>query len=154
MNTYTGKYDGKGKNIAIVISKFNSFITENLLEGAKDGLIRNGVAEENISVYWVPGAFEIPLLLSRIVEKNEKFDGIITLGAVIRGETPHFNYIASETTKGIAQIALRSTIPITFGILTTDTVDQAIDRAGAKSGNKGFDAALSLLELISLYNNL
>ncbi|MCD6578093.1 6,7-dimethyl-8-ribityllumazine synthase [bacterium] len=154
MRIIEGKFKGEGKKIAIIISKFNNIITEKLLNGAIDGLIRNGVSKENISVYWVPGAFEIPLLLSKLTRNNKNYDGIITLGAVIRGETPHFNYIASETTKGIAQIALHSDIPISFGVLTTDTVEQAIDRAGAKAGNKGFDAALSLLEMMDLYNNL
>ena len=154
MKIIEGKFKGEGKNIAIIISKFNNIVTDKLLNGAIDGLTRNGVSKENISVFWVPGAFEIPLLLSRIISVNKNFDGIITLGAVIRGETPHFNYIAAETTKGIAQIALKSSIPISFGVLTTDTVEQAIDRAGAKAGNKGFDAALSLLEMIDLYSAL
>ncbi len=153
MKTIEGKFKGEGKNIAIIISKFNNIITEKLLNGAVDGLTRNGVSKENITVYWVPGAFEIPLLLSKIAQKKN-FDGIISLGAIIRGETPHFNYIAAETTKGIAQVALKSEIPVSFGVLTTDTVEQAIDRAGAKSGNKGFDAALSLLEMIDIYNYL
>ncbi len=154
MKIFEGKFDGKGKSVAIVISKFNSAITEKLLGGALDALERHGIVKTDISVYWVPGAFEIPVFLSHLARSEKKIDGILTLGAVIRGETPHFDYIAAETTKGIASAAMKSSIPISYGVLTCDTLDQAMDRAGAKSGNKGFEAAMSLLEMMDLLKNI
>ena len=153
MKRIDGNYSGKGKSIGILQSKFNSFVTDKLLDGALDALARHGVNDDNITIIRVPGAFEIPLALNRVLESGS-FDGIITLGAVIRGETPHFEYVAAETTKGVAHLALKAKIPVSFGVLTTDTVEQAIDRAGAKAGNKGFDAAMSLLEMIDLFHKI
>ena len=153
MKRIDGNYSGKGRSIGILLSKFNSFVTDKLLDGALDALARHGVNDDNITIIRVPGAFEIPLALNRVIE-SDSFDGIITLGAVIRGETPHFEYVAAETTKGIAHLALKAKIPVSFGVLTTDTVEQAIDRAGAKAGNKGFDAAMSLLEMIDLFHKI
>ena len=134
---------------AIVASRFNEFIVSRLIEGAVDALIRHGASMESITLYRVPGAFELPLLCKKIAEKNTAH-GIIALGAVIRGSTPHFDYIASETTKGIAHVSLQYDTPISFGVLTTDTIEQAIERAGTKAGNKGAEAALTLLETINI----
>ena len=153
MKRIDGNYSGKGRSIGILLSKFNSFVTDKLLDGALDALARHGVNDDNITIIRVPGAFEIPLALNRAIE-SDSFDGIITLGAVIRGETPHFEYVAAETMKGVAHLALKAKIPVSFGVLTTDTVEQAIDRAGAKAGNKGFDAAMSLLEMIDLFHKI
>lgn len=149
MKYIEGSFSAKGKKIAIIVSRFNSFISDKLLEGALDAIIRNDGSKDNISVYKVPGAFEIPILLPKLIEKD--FDGILCLGAIIRGATPHFDFIAQETTKGIANIAQKAKMPISYGVLTTDTIDQAIERSGTKMGNKGFDAALALLEMISLF---
>ncbi|MGC8790250.1 MAG: 6,7-dimethyl-8-ribityllumazine synthase [Desulfurella sp.] len=149
MNYVEGLLSAKNKKIAIIVSRFNSFISDKLLEGAIDAILREGGSKDNLTIYKVPGAFEIPILLSKIVEKD--FDGILCLGAIIRGATPHFDFIAQETTKGIAQIAQKAKMPISYGVLTTDTIDQAIERAGTKMGNKGFDAAMSLLEMINLF---
>ncbi|AHF97543.1 MAG: 6,7-dimethyl-8-ribityllumazine synthase [Desulfurella sp.] len=149
MNYVEGLLSAKNKKIAIIVSRFNSFISDKLLEGAIDAILREGGSKDNLTIYKVPGAFEIPILLSKIVEKD--FDGILCLGAIIRGATPHFDFIAQETTKGIAQIAQKAKMPISYGVLTTDTIDQAIERAGTKMGNKGFDAALALLEMINLF---
>ncbi len=144
-----GKLDAKGINFAIVVGRFNSLITEKLLEGAVDCIVRNGGSKENITVVRVPGSFEIPLTAKKLA-KTGKFDAIICLGAVIRGATPHFEYVASEVTKGIAQVSLEMEIPVSYGILTTDTIEQAIERAGTKMGNKGFDAALSAIEMVNV----
>ena len=152
MNIYEGKLIGDNLKVAIILSRFNSFITERLLEGALDGLKRHGVKEKNIDLFRVPGAFEIPLIAKRIASLN--YDGVICLGAVIRGATPHFEYVANEVAKGIAQVSLEKELPVIFGILTTDTIEQAIERAGTKSGNKGFDAALSLIETVNLIKNI
>ena len=143
-----GKY-----RIALVISRFNSFVTERLLEGALDALQRHGVESDLCKVYRIPGAFEIPLVAKKLA-KSKNFDGIICLGAVIKGDTPHFDYVAAEVSKGIAQTSLETELPIAFGILTTNNVEQAIERAGTKSGNKGWDAAVSLLETIDLLHNI
>ncbi len=148
-----GKLVGRGKKVAIVASRFNDFITSRLMEGTLDALTRHGVADKDITIYRVPGAFEIPSVVKRLVASGNT-DGIIGLGAVIRGSTPHFDYIASEVSKGIAQVALDAKIPVIFGVLTTDTIEQAIERAGTKSGNKGFDAAMSLLEMMDLYSQI
>jgi 6,7-dimethyl-8-ribityllumazine synthase len=148
-----GKLVGRGKKIAIVASRFNDFITSRLMEGTLDALTRHGVADKDITIYRVPGAFEIPSVVKRLVASGNT-DGIIGLGAVIRGSTPHFDYIAAEVSKGIAQVALDAKIPVIFGVLTTDTIEQAIERAGTKSGNKGFDAAMSLLEMMDLYSQI
>lgn len=153
MAIYEGKLDGSGLKIAIVVSRFNGFITDKLLAGALDGLARHGVTEANIDVYRCPGAFEIPGVAGKIVEKK-KHDGVICLGAVIRGETPHFDYVAGESSKGVGALSLSSPIPVIYGILTTDSVDQAIDRAGGKSGNKGYDCAQAVIEMINLFRHV
>lgn len=148
-----GKIQAEGIRFGIVVSRFNSFISERLLEGALDALIRNGAKEDAIEIYRTPGSFEIPAVVRKLVERNT-YDAIICLGAVIRGATPHFNYISAEITKGIAQLSLQSSIPITFGVITADTIEQAIERAGTKAGNKGWDAALSAIEMANLYREL
>lgn len=145
-----GALKGEGFRVGIIASRFNSFIVERLIEGAIDSLVRHGVKSEDIEIIMSPGAFEIPAVLNRVVEKN-KYDGIICLGAVIRGDTPHFDYVAAEVSKGIATVSLKSKTPITFGVLTTDNIEQAIERAGTKAGNKGFEAGLALLEMMNLY---
>ena len=145
-----GKLTGKGRKISIIASRFNDFITARLMEGAMDALIRHGVVDKDITIYRVPGAFEIPPVAKRLAQ-SKKTDGVICLGAVIRGSTPHFDYVAAEASKGIAQVSLEAACPVVFGVLTTDTIEQAIERAGTKSGNKGFDAAVALLELMDLY---
>jgi 6,7-dimethyl-8-ribityllumazine synthase len=145
-----GKLLGVGKRVAIVASRFNEFITARLIEGALDALARHGVNPEDVAIYRVPGSFEIPPV-ARKVAGSGKFNGVICLGAVIRGGTPHFDYIAAEVTKGVAQSAMEAEIPVIFGVLTTDSIEQAIERAGTKAGNKGFDAAMSLLEMMDLY---
>ena len=152
MKVFEGKLFAHDLKIAIIVSRFNSFITERLLEGALDALKRHGAKNENIDIFKVPGAFEIPLVAKKLASKD--YDGIICLGAVIRGATPHFEYVASEVAKGIAQVNLEKEKPVTFGILTTDTIEQAIERAGTKSGNKGFDAALALIETINLLKSI
>ncbi len=148
MRIIEAKLDGKGLKIAIVVSRFNSFISEQLLLGALDGLKRHNVSEDAIEIYKVPGAFEIPLMCKKLAEKD--FDAIIALGAVIRGNTPHFDYVASEVSKGVAMVGLDSGKPVIFGVLTTDTIEQAIERAGTKAGNKGYDAAISAIEMARL----
>jgi len=148
-----GKLTGEGRKVALVASRFNDFITARLIEGAIDALVRHGVKDEDIYIYRVPGAFEIPPVAKKIVN-GAKVDGVIGLGAVIRGSTPHFDYVASEASKGIAHVSLEAGCPVVFGVLTTDTIEQAIERAGTKSGNKGFDAAMSLLEMMDLYAKL
>ena len=148
-----GVLDGKGKRIGIVVSRFNDLITKKLLEGACDCLLRHGVKEADITTAWVPGSFEIPPVAKRLAA-NGKLDAVICLGTIIRGETPHFDYIAGQSSKGIGQLALESKIPIIYGVLTCDSVDQAADRAGAKSGNRGWQAALTALEMANLYSNL
>jgi len=147
-----GDLQGQGLKVAIVVSRFNGFITDRLLEGAMDGLRRHGVEEKDISVIKVPGSFELPLGVRKAAKG--KVDAVIALGALIRGGTPHFDYLSAEVTKGIAQVTLDSGIPVAFGVLTTDTVEQAIERAGAKAGNKGFEAALSAIEMAKLLRQL
>ena len=149
MAIYEGMFQGEQLKVAITVSRFNELITTKLLEGAKDILKRHGVNEEDIDVYWVPGAFELPYITKQ-VEKTKKHDGIITLGAVIRGATTHYELVSNEAAKGIAQIGLNAEIPVMFGVLTTETIEQALERAGTKAGNKGGEAALGLLEMISL----
>ncbi len=146
---YEGNLTGKNLKFAIVASRFNEFITSKLVSGAIDALKRHEVAEDDISIAWVPGAFEIPLIAQKLADSN-KYDAIICLGAVIRGATPHFDYVAAEVTKGIATIGLKYNLPIMFGIITTNTIEQAIERAGTKAGNKGFDSAMGALELANL----
>jgi len=148
-----GKLNAQGLRFAIVVSRFNDFICEHLLSGALDVLIRNGAADGDIEVFKVPGAFEIPQLAKKVV-LSKKFDAVICLGAVIRGATPHFEYIAAEVSKGVAMIGLEGEIPVAFGVLTTDNLEQAIERAGTKSGNKGWDAALSAIEMANLYREM
>ena len=150
---YEGIFDGRGLKIGIVVSRFNVFITERLLEGAIDVLRRHQVSEEDIYVVWVPGAFEIPLVAKKLAS-TRNFDAVICLGAIIRGATPHFEYVASEASKGVAQVMLETEVPVIFGILTTDTIEQAIERAGTKAGNKGAEAALAAIELANLLKKL
>lgn len=155
MHIIEGRLNAQGIKVALIASRFNSFIVDRLIEGSRDCLIRHGMLDDHISLYKVPGAFEIPALLNQLLAHKEKeLDGIICLGAVIRGETPHFDYVSAEVTKGIASLGMKSAIPVSFGVLTTDSVEQAIDRAGAKAGNKGFEAASSLLEMINIYKEL
>lgn len=151
--TKSGHLDGKGQKHALVVSRFNELLTARLLEGAIDCLTRHGVGEKDITVVWVPGSFELPYAAYRIAEAG-KHDAVICLGTVIRGDTPHFDFIAAETAKGIAKAALDSRRPVIFGVITADTLDQAIERAGTKAGNKGWDAALSALEMVNLYRQL
>ncbi len=148
---HEGQLDGDAIRPAIVVSRFNSFITKKLLDGALDCLERHGVETDDINVFWVPGAWEIPPVSVRLADTGN-FDCVICLGAVIRGETPHFEYVSSESAKGVAQSAMLSDVPVIYGIITADTVEQAVDRAGTKSGNKGFDAAMTALEMVGLYD--
>ncbi|MEO2551617.1 6,7-dimethyl-8-ribityllumazine synthase [Enterococcus casseliflavus] len=149
MTVFEGTFQGEAVKVGIVVSRFNEFITSKLVEGAKDNLLRHGVKAENIDVYWVPGAYEIPYITKKIVDYKQ-YDGIVTLGALIRGATTHYELISNEVAKGVAQIGLNADIPIMFGVLTTETIEQAIERAGTKAGNKGSEAAQGLLEMISL----
>ncbi|WP_276980726.1 6,7-dimethyl-8-ribityllumazine synthase [Johnsonella ignava] len=153
MKIYEGKLVSEGMKIGIVIARFNEFITSKLLSGALDGLVRENVRKDDIEIAWVPGAFEIPLVASKMVKSN-KYHAIICLGAVIRGNTDHYNYVCSEVSKGIAQIALESGTPVIFGVLTTDTIEQAIERAGTKSGNKGYECAHSTIEMVNLLREI
>lgn len=149
---YEGKLIAEGFKFGIVVSRFNEFITGKLLTGAIDALERHGAARENIEVAWVPGAFEIPLVAKKMAEKD--YDAVICLGTVIRGATPHFEYVSNEVTKGVAQINLQTGVPTIFGVITADTIEQAIERAGTKAGNKGWDAAVSAIEMVSLLGDL
>jgi 6,7-dimethyl-8-ribityllumazine synthase len=149
MKTIEGKLIAKDGKFGIIVGRFNEFIGGKLLDGALDGLKRHGVSEDNIEIVWVPGAYEIPLV-SKKMAKTKNYDAILCLGAVIRGETPHFDYVSSEVSKGIANVSIDTEVPIIFGVLTTDTIQQAIERAGTKAGNKGFDAALSAIEMTNL----
>lgn len=149
MRIIEGKLTGGDSRFAIVISRFNHFITEHLLSGAQDGLIRHGVNPEAITVVWVPGAFEIPLAAKRLAQSHA-YDAVLCLGAVIRGATPHFDYVCAEVSKGVATVGLETAIPVIFGVLTTDDLEQAIERAGSKGGNKGWEAALTALEMVDL----
>jgi 6,7-dimethyl-8-ribityllumazine synthase len=152
-NEYHGELRGDSNwKVAIIVSRFNELITSKLHGGAKDYLLRSGLEEKNISTFYVPGAFEIPATANQLSKKN--FDGILCLGAVIRGSTPHFDYVCSESAKGVASVGMNSDIPVIYGIVTTDTIEQAVERAGTKSGNKGFDTAQGLVEMISLYKNI
>jgi 6,7-dimethyl-8-ribityllumazine synthase len=147
--TFEGNLLGKGLKFGLVVSRFNEFFSKKLLEGAQDALLRHGVNESDIEIAWTPGSFEIPLIAQKMAQ-SKKYNAIICLGAVIRGGTPHFEYIASEVTKGIAKVSLDSGIPVIFGVITTDTLEQAIERSGTKDGNKGFDAAVSAIEMANL----
>ncbi len=153
MRTFEGKFDGRDVRIAIVAGRFNEFITSKLVGGALDVLRRNDVSEENIDIAWVPGAFEIPLIAKKLAN-TQKYDAIITLGAVIKGSTPHFDYVCAEVSKGVAQISLQSELPVIFGVLTTNNIEEAIERAGTKAGNKGADAAFSAIEMINLIKEI
>jgi 6,7-dimethyl-8-ribityllumazine synthase len=148
-----GNFDAKDKKFAIIVSRWNQFIVSKLLDGALDSLKRHNCSEENITVVYCPGAFEIPVLAQKLAQ-SKQYDSIIALGAVIRGATPHFDFIAAEVTKGLANVSIDNNLPIIMGILTTDTIEQAIDRAGTKSGNKGFEAASSAIEMVSLFNQI
>lgn len=154
MNLIEGKLVAQdGMKIGVVVSRFNEFITSKLLGGCQDGLVRHGVNDEDISVAWVPGAFEIPLVAQKMA-KSGKYDAVICLGAVIRGKTSHYDYVCNEVSKGIAQVSLNSEIPVLFGIVTTENIEQAIERAGTKAGNKGYDCALSAIEMVNVIKNL
>ncbi|MCL1946541.1 MAG: 6,7-dimethyl-8-ribityllumazine synthase [Chitinivibrionia bacterium] len=144
-----GMLEGKGKKFAIAVSRFNELITKKLLEGSLDGLIRHGVNADDILVVWTPGAFEIPLVAKKLAS-SKQYDAVIVLAAVIRGSTPHFDFVSAEISKGVASVSLESEIPVIFGVLTTDSIEQAIERAGTKSGNKGFDAAMTAIETADL----
>ncbi len=150
---YQGMLLGKGLKFALVVSRFNEFISKKLLEGAQDALVRHDVTADNIDIAWVPGAFEIPLVAKKLA-LTKKYDAVICLGAVIRGNTPHFDYIAAEVSKGIAAVGLETGVPVTFGVLTTENIEQAVERAGTKDGNKGFDAAINAIEMANVVKSL
>jgi len=153
MKVYEGKLNAAGLKFGIVISRFNEFITRKLLEGALDALKRNGASEEEIAVAWVPGAWEIPAAASRMANSGN-FDAVICLGAVIKGATAHWQYISAQVTRGIAGVASQASVPVSYGVITPDTLEQAIERAGTKGGNKGFDAAMAAIEMANLYKEL
>ena len=153
MKTFEGKLVSKEIKIGIVAARFNEFITAKLLEGAMDGLLRHKMDEKDIHVAWVPGAFEIPLIASKMA-KSRKYDAVICLGAVIRGSTSHYDYVCSEVSKGIASVSLESGVPVMFGVLTTENIEQAIERAGTKAGNKGFDCAVGAIEMVNLIREM
>ena len=153
MKVYEGKLVSNGKKFGIVVSRFNEFITSKLLSGAKDALVRHGVADDDISVAWVPGAFEIPLVAQKMA-KSDKYDAVICLGAVIKGSTSHYDYVCAEVAKGIATAGMSTEVPVIFGVVTTDNIEQAIERAGTKAGNKGYDAAVTAIEMANLFDNL
>ena len=153
MKTLEGKLDATGLKFGIVIARFNEFISGKLLEGCLDGLVRHGASGQDIEVVWSPGSFEIPLLAKKMAA-TAKYDAVICLGAVIRGSTPHFDYVAAEVSKGVAHVGLETGIPVIFGVLTTDNIEQAIERAGTKSGNKGFDAAMAAIEMANVIRQI
>lgn len=153
MKTYEGKLVSEGLRFGIVVSRFNELITSRLLSGALDALRRHGAGDDDIEVAWVPGAFEIPLAALKMAESG-RFDAVVALGAVIRGQTPHFDYVCSEAAKGVASVSLRTGVPTAFGVLTTDTIEQAVERAGTKAGNKGWEAAMTALEMANLLRQL
>jgi len=152
VKTYEGVLSAEGLKVALVVSRFNDFITEKLLSGAIDALKRHGAKDTSLSVYRVPGSFELPVVAAKVAASG--VDAVICLGAVIRGGTPHFDYVAGESAKGVAQVAMQSKIPVIYGVVTTDTVEQAVERAGTKMGNRGADAAMSAIEMASLYKTL
>lgn len=151
--TYEGHLVGTELKVGIVVGRFNEFITGKLLSGAEDALKRHGVNQEDVDVAWVPGAFEIPLIAKKMVESNQ-YDAVITLGTVIRGSTPHFDYVCSEVSKGVSSLSMTSGVPVIFGVLTTDSIEQAVERAGTKAGNKGWEAAVSAIEMGNLCRTL
>ena len=153
MKLYKGKLVAEGIKVGIVCARFNEFIVSKLLSGCEDVLLRHGVQPDDIAVAWVPGAFEIPLIASKMA-KSGKYDAVIALGAVIRGSTSHYDYVCSEVSKGIAQVSLSSQVPVMFGILTTENIEQAIERAGTKAGNKGYDCALGAIEMVNLIKEI
>jgi 6,7-dimethyl-8-ribityllumazine synthase len=153
INKLEGKLSAQDKKFAIVAGRFNEFISSKLVDGAIDCLTRHHCQEDNITVAWAPGSFEIPLIAKKLTEKKQ-YDAVICLGAVIRGATPHFDYVSAEVSKGIAQVSLSSGVPVIFGIITSDSIEQAIERAGTKSGNKGWDAALSAIEMVNLISEI
>ena len=153
MKTLEGKLQAEGLKVAIVVARFNEFITSKLLGGATDILVRHGANAEDITIAWVPGAFEIPLAAQKLA-MSKKFDAVICLGAVIRGATSHYDYVCSEVSKGIAHVSLETGVPVAFGILTTENIEQAVERAGTKAGNKGADAAVSAIEMVNLLKNI
>jgi 6,7-dimethyl-8-ribityllumazine synthase len=148
-----GQLLAEGFRFGIIVSRFNDFISSRLVDGAMDALLRHGANEEQVSIIKVPGAFEIPLTAKKLAESG-RYDAVICLGAVIRGSTPHFDYVAAEVSKGIANVSLESRVPVTFGVLTTDNLEQAIERAGSKSGNKGYDGAMTAIEMVNLFKEL
>lgn len=150
MKTFQGKLQAKGLKIGIVLSRFNQFVSERLLDGALEALYKLGAEDENLSVFKVPGAFEIPMVTKKICRQG-KMDGVLCLGTLIRGETPHFDFLSAEVTKGLAQISMEEGIPVSYGILTVETIEQGIERAGTKAGNKGYDAAFALVETLNLF---
>ena len=150
---FEGKLLGEGLKFGLVISRFNEFISKKLLEGAQDALLRHGVKEDDIDIAWTPGSFEIPLVAQKLAQ-TKKYDAVICLAAVIRGGTPHFQYIAAEVTKGIAKVGLEAGLPVIYGVITADTLEQAVERAGTKAGNKGFDAAVSAIEMANLVKSV
>lgn len=153
MNVFEGKVVSEGMKVGIVAARFNEFIVSKLVVGAQDALVRHDVKEEDIDLAWVPGAFEIPLIASKMA-KSGKYDAVIALGAVIRGSTTHYDYVCSEVSKGIANVSLNSDIPVMFGVITTENIEQAIERAGTKAGNKGYDCALGAIEMVNLIRNI
>ena len=153
MNVFEGKVVSEGMKVGIVAARFNEFIVSKLVAGAQDALVRHDVKEEDIDLAWVPGAFEIPLIVSKMA-KSGKYDAVIALGAVIRGSTTHYDYVCSEVSKGIANVSLNSDIPVMFGVITTENIEQAIERAGTKAGNKGYDCALGAIEMVNLIRNI
>ena len=153
MKRIEGELQAEGLKFAIIVSRFNEFITGKLLEGAIDALIRHGASEKNIDIIKVPGSFEIPLVAKKAAQKKS-YDAVICLGTVIRGATPHFDYVAAEAAKGIAMASMETGVPVAFGVLTTDTIEQAVERAGSKSGNKGWDAAMAAIEMVNLLKTL
>lgn len=153
MNILEGKLLAEGQRIGIVAARFNEFITSKLLGGAQDAFVRHGGDETKLEVAWVPGAFEIPLVAKKMVE-SEKYDAVVCIGAVIRGATPHFDMVANEATKGVANVGLQTGVPVIFGILTTDSIEQAVERAGTKAGNKGFEAMVTAIEMVNLLKQI
>jgi len=153
MKTIQGKYNAKGLKMAVIAARFNEFFSGKLLEGSKDCFLRHNGEESDLTIFWVPGSFEIPLTAKKIAETG-KYDAVICLGAVIRGATPHFDYVSAEVSKGIANVGLQTGVPIVFGVITTDNIEQAIERSGTKAGNKGWDAMLTAIEVVDLYKQI